>query len=80
MTADEPITGLLPFRLAVTLYASAVIPLATITCCLVYAATDRSVAALAVTDVALGIVAARWHERPVAWIQRYLARKPTPGE
>jgi hypothetical protein len=79
VTADQP-AALLPFRLAVTLYVAAVIPLTVITCCLVYAATDRSVAALAVTDVALGIVAARWHARPVAWIQRYLARKPAPGE
>lgn len=78
--SDQPAQGLLPFRIALTLYAAAVIPLATIACCLVYAATDRSVAAMAVTDVALGIVAARWHERPVAWIQRWLARKPTPGE
>jgi hypothetical protein len=30
--SDQPAQGLLPFRIALTLYAAAVIPLATIAC------------------------------------------------
>jgi hypothetical protein len=81
MTANHtPAPRLLSARIAGALYVATTTPLTVIVGVLAYAATGRHLAAYFGTLVVLAFAAGWWHERPVAWIQRWLARKPTPGE
>jgi hypothetical protein len=70
---------LLSFRVAFALYLAALGPVAVIAGSVAYAAAGNPLACFAV-NIALGLAAGWWHERPVAWIQRWLGPKPTPGE
>jgi hypothetical protein len=81
VTPDHtPTPRLLSSRVAEALYLATVGPLTAIASALACAATGGHLAAYFGTLVVLAFAAGWWHERPVAWIQRWLARKPTPGE